>query len=140
AWAIRLVASLIVLVPAGDWGERVRETHKRSANALAGPWQSRLRLDRAWFAHGGSGSTRAARCRYGMAAVRPGIPGRHDRPANLVVALPRAFCAAPALNGRSAGDRRGFALARPARFELTTSAFGGQGSIQLSYGRAKVRH
>ena len=35
--------------------------------------------------------TRAARWGYGMARVRPGIPGRHDRPANLVVALARAF-------------------------------------------------
>ena len=28
-------------------------------------------------------------------------------------------------------------MARPARFELTTPAFGGQYSIQLSYGRIR---
>src|SRR5262249_62075002 len=95
AGAIRLVASLIVLVPAGDCGERVRETQKRSANALAGPWQSRLRLDRAWFGHGGSGLTRGAPGCFGMGVGPPRSSGRGGPPPQFVVGLPRAVFAPP---------------------------------------------
>src|SRR5438105_6692970 len=77
AGAIRLLASLIVLVSCrqGNSWERIRQTHKRSANASAGRSDPRLGLDRAWFAHGGSGSNGAAR---GVMAWQGSVPAFPD--------------------------------------------------------------
>src|SRR5215510_3415124 len=83
---IRLLASLIVLGCSitGRTAENAFGNDKnRIANAIS--LRSALGL-----------KTHAARRCYGMAMVDPGIPWRHAGWANLVVALARTFCVAPA--------------------------------------------
>jgi hypothetical protein len=63
-----------------------------------------------------------------MAIVGPGIPGRHNGPANLIVAAAQSFCVlcAPRCRQRKSELDVEVEVARPTRFELVTSAFGGQ--------------
>jgi hypothetical protein len=71
--------------------ERVQQQQNRFANAWTQNAAIRARLDRK-IAASRFASKRAAQCSYGMAMVRPGIPGRHDGQANLVIALAQSFC------------------------------------------------
>jgi hypothetical protein len=53
-------------------------------------------------------------------------------------ALEFSSLSTPRINRKATKRWPFYLLARPARFELTTPAFGGQYSIQLSYGRLEL--